>query len=66
LERSRSAAEALGSAFPHMIDKEQATKHLLNLAEDENWNVRGSAAEALGSAFPHMIDKEQARNTCLI
>jgi len=42
-----------------MTDKEQATKRLLNLAEDEDWYVRWRAAGALGSAFPHMTDKEQ-------
>ena len=60
------AASALGSAFAHVIDKEQATKDLLALTKDEDSGVRRDAADALGSAFPHVTDKEQATKDLLL
>ena len=58
-------AEALGSAFPHVTDKEQAWKDLLALTKDEHSDVRESTAEALCSAFDHVTDKEQVTKDLL-
>ena len=60
------AAEALGSAFQYMTNKEQAWKDLFVLRKDQNSEVRGRAAEALGSAFQYMTDKEQASKDLLV
>ncbi|WP_255334373.1 HEAT repeat domain-containing protein [Methanosarcina sp. KYL-1] len=54
------ATSALGSAFSHVPDKEQAWKDLIQLTSDEYSSVRSGTASALGSAFPHVPDKEQA------
>jgi len=56
----RGAANALGSAFPHVPDKDAAWEDLIRLTGDEDSNVRRGAADALGSAFPHVPDKDAA------
>ena len=59
------AAGALGSAFQYLTDKEQASKDLLALTNDQDSGVRWSAAGALGSACKYLPDKEQASKDLL-
>ncbi len=54
------AAEALGAAFGHVPDKDQAWKDLHRLTQDEDSYVRRRAAKALGVVFRHVPDKAQA------
>jgi len=62
----RKAAETLDSSvFPHLTDKEQATRDLFALTKDLDSDVRLEAARSLGSAFPHLTDKEQATRDLL-
>ena len=56
----RSAADALGSAFSQVPNKDQAWEDLHRLAQDEDKNVRWSAAHAMGSAFNLISAKDQA------
>ncbi|NJD03009.1 MAG: HEAT repeat domain-containing protein, partial [Ruminiclostridium sp.] len=58
-------AEAIGSAFKHLTDLDQATEVLLKLAKDENSFVRRSAAEAIGSAFFVLTKKDRATEILL-
>ncbi|MCD4800619.1 MAG: HEAT repeat domain-containing protein, partial [Methanococcoides sp.] len=53
-------AYALGSAFSHIPDKQQAWDDLHRLTEDSDNGVRWGTAYALGSAFSHIPDKQQA------
>jgi len=54
------AISALGSAFPYVTNKEEASKYLMALTEDKNKEVRGRAISALSSAFPYVTNKEEA------
>jgi len=54
------AAIALGSAFQHLTDKENAWKDLLALTKNEDFIVRLIAPIAFGPAFQHVTDKENA------
>ncbi|NPV63647.1 MAG: hypothetical protein HPY61_13670, partial [Methanotrichaceae archaeon] len=54
------AAEAIGSAFQHLTDKDQAWKDLHRLTQDQDKNVRWRSVWAIGSAFQHLTDKDQA------
>jgi HEAT repeat protein len=54
------AANALGSAFSQVPDKQQAWNDLHRLTNDKDTDVRFYAANALGSAFSQVPDKQQA------
>jgi HEAT repeat protein len=56
------ASNALGSAFSHVPDKQQAWNSLIKLTTDEDWYIRAEAVHALGSAFSYVPDKQQAWN----
>jgi len=62
----RRAADALGSAFQYLPDKDQASKDLLVLTKDQDSVVRWRAAAALGSAFQYLPDKDQASKDLLV
>ena len=57
--------DVLGSAFPYLTEKEQATKDLLTLTEDHGSIVRRGSVVALSSAFPQLTDKKQATKNLL-
>ncbi|MBN1761636.1 MAG: HEAT repeat domain-containing protein [Methanomicrobia archaeon] len=54
------AAKVLGTAFPHVPDKEEAWADLVRLIRDAKSDVKWSITRALGTAFPHVPDKRQA------
>ena len=54
------AADALGTAFSQVPDKDQAWQDLLSLTQDEDSYVRVEAAYSLGTAFSQVPDKDQA------
>ena len=59
VEERMEAVEQLRRNFAGLLDKEQATKDLLELTKDEDSIVRWGSVSALGSAFGHVTDKEQ-------
>lgn len=58
-------ADQLKSNFLFFSDKEQATKVLFELTNDEDSEVRQHAASALGSAFNSVTDKNEATKILL-
>ena len=54
------AADALGSAFQHVPNKDIAWEDLIRLTGDEDYYVRLRAADALGTAFQHVPNKDEA------
>lgn len=56
------AAEALGSAFFHVPDKQKAWNDLIKLTSYKKSDVRFRAAEALSSVFHDVPDKQKAWN----
>ena len=56
----QSVAEAVGTVFQYVPDKEQAWKDLIKLTSDRDWKVLQSVAEAVGTVFQYVPDKEQA------
>ena len=59
------AADALGSAFAFLPDKDQGWQDLHRLTQDQDSYVRQVAAHALGSPLPFCLTKTKAGRICI-